>query len=178
MMRDNEPLPPKRVKWLNCLFFYLFFIMALKYKVQETVSKLKNKEGEAIAYARPVYTNEADINSLAELIADISAISVGDVRSMLYTLTKLVAKELSNGRLVSLGDLGRLRLTLRSKSAKKAEDFKNDMIKGVGVIFTPGKAIKLLTKDISLECVGSGKKPEKKEKPGETEKDNPSEEGI
>lgn len=126
-----------------------------------------------MAYARPVYMDEADIESLSKLIAKISAVSVGDVRSVLYTLADLVANELSHGRLVSLGDLGRLRLTLRSKAVKKAEEFKTEMIKRAAVIFTPGKLLREMIQGISFERVNPlGEKTEPAKDPK-----NPSGEG-
>ncbi len=115
--------------------------MAITFKVKE--QKLTTARGEqTFFFAKAVSNGETSIEQLQKLIAKISAISEGDVRSVLMTLTQLVALELSQGRIVSLGDLGRLRVGLKSKGGDSKEKFRSQDIKKVRVIFVPGALIK------------------------------------
>lgn len=141
--------------------------MAIKYAIQQI-----NRKGLTLGttttnyYAQAKYdgvTSQADI---AQMVSQISAISVGDVLSVLNTVSMLLSIELANGRIVDLGDLGRFRATLRSKSCDKPESFKREMIYGNRVIFVPGHQVRTkmknasyLKSDVSSSSVGTGEKP-------------------
>ena len=78
----------------------------------------------------------------------------------------LLSIELTNGRIVDLGDLGRFRATLRSKSCDKPENFKREMIHGNRVIFVPGKQIRVkMTNANYLKFDPSGVSAEEKPTP-------------
>lgn len=93
-------------------------------------------------YAQAKYDGVTAQADIAQMVSQISAISVGDVLSVMNTVSMLLSMELSNGRIVDLGDLGRFRATLRSKSCDKPEEFKREMIHGNRVIFVPGAQIR------------------------------------
>ena len=98
--------------------------MAIKYAIQQINRKGVTPDSmESKYYAQAKYdgvTSQADI---AQMVSQISAISVGDVLSVMNTVSMLLSIELANGRIVELGDLGRFRATLRSKSCNKPEEF-------------------------------------------------------
>ena len=83
--------------------------MAIKYAIQQINRKGATPDSlETKYYAQAKYdgvTSQADI---AQMVSQISAISVGDVLSVMNTVSMLLSMELSNGRIVDLGDLGRL----------------------------------------------------------------------
>ncbi len=108
-----------------------------------TDKKLKTAKGEqTFHFARAVYNGVTTMDHLQRQIARISAISEGDVRSILLTLSQLITDELTAGRIVELGDLGRMKVGLRSRSAESKDKFRVQDIKKVRVIFTPGQLIK------------------------------------
>ena len=113
--------------------------MAIKYAVAKAISGKERKENY---YARAQYDGVTSIDDIAQLIEQISAISVGDVLSVLNTLGKIVATELANGRIVDLGDLGRIRLSLRSKGMSKPEEVKRETILATRAVFVPGPALR------------------------------------
>ena len=113
--------------------------MAIKYAVAKAISGKERKENY---YARAQYDGVTKLDDIAQLIEQISAISVGDVLSVLNTLGKIVATELANGRIVDLGDLGRLRLSLRSKGMSKPEEVKRETILATRAVFVPGPALR------------------------------------
>ena len=141
--------------------------MAIKYAIQQINRKgVTTGSMETKYYAQAKYdgvTSQADI---AQMVSQISAISVGDVLSVMNTVSMLLSIELANGRIVDLGDLGRFRATLRSKSCDKPEEFKREMIHGNRVIFVPGAQIShkmtnasYLKADLSGLSAESGKNP-------------------
>ena len=141
--------------------------MAIKYAIQQINRKGVTPGSKTTSYyAQAKYdgvTSQADI---AQMVAQISAISVGDVLSVMNTVAMLLSIELTNGRIVDLGDLGRFRATLRSKSCDKPEDFKREMIHGNRVIFVPGKQIRVkMTNANYLKFDPSGVSAEEKPTP-------------
>ncbi len=156
--------------------------MAITFKVEEQM--LRTARGaQKFCFARAVNNGETTIEQLQKLIAKISAVSEGDVRSVLMTLTQLVALELGQGRIVSLGDLGRIRVGLRSKASDSKEGFRSQDIKRVRVVFVPGMLIRealqtaslkrqevKLKKSLTSEAEGSGSSKSKGETSAEEHK--------
>ena len=117
--------------------------MAIKYAIQQINRKGATPDSKEIKYyAQAKYDGVTSQTDIAQMVSQISAISVGDVLSVMNTVSMLLSMELSNGRIVDLGDLGRFRATLRSKSCDKPEEFKREMIHGNRVIFVPGAQIR------------------------------------
>ncbi len=126
--------------------------MSVHYQVSS--KKLHTKVGEKeFFFARAISQGVTTLDQLQKNVARISAISEGDVRSVLYTLTTLISDELAAGRSVELGDLGRMRTGLRSMSAEKKEDFRAQNIKRINVIFRPGKLITARLSSTNVERV-------------------------
>jgi hypothetical protein len=53
---------------------------------------------------------------------------------------------LSDGRIIRLGDLGSLRITLKSEGRATAEEVTASAVKKAGVIFTPGAKLQEMLK--------------------------------
>lgn len=121
--------------------------MAIKYAV--ALAKT-GKERTPHYYARAQYDGVTKLEDIAQLVEQISAISTGDVLSVLNTLGKIVATELANGRIVDLGDLGRIRLSLRAKGVATPEEVKHETIQSTRAIFVPGQAIRHRQRHLSF----------------------------
>lgn len=76
-----------------------------------------------------------------------------DCDNAITTLTELMTKHLNAGRTVVLGDFGRFRVSLNSKSVDKAEDWRTHHIKRAKVLYTPGKDIRLTMRMAGVEMV-------------------------
>jgi len=70
-----------------------------------------------------------------------------DIRAVLYALVDEAVDDLSEGRIVRLGDLGSLRITLSSEGKATADELTADAIKDAGVIFTPDPKLKTMLAD-------------------------------
>ena len=93
-------------------------------------------------YATPVITGKKSIKSLSEDIADISSLSRGDINNALTNIVERIPKELLEGNSVSLGELGTFRISFSSEGVDSEADFNTSKIRGIKVIFNPGKLIK------------------------------------
>ena len=59
--------------------------------------------------------------------------------------------KLANGNIVRLGDLGSLRITLKSSGYATADDVNASAIKGNRVLFNPGKKLKEMQKVLTYQ---------------------------
>ena len=130
--------------------------MAVKYAVCLTKA---GKDHKPYYYARAQYDGVTKLDDIAQMVEQISAISTGDVLSVLNTLGKIVATELANGRIVDLGDLGRIRLSLRSKGMSKPEEVKHETIQSTRAIFVPGQAIRHKQQHLSFAYTSAEPQP-------------------
>ena len=97
-------------------------------------------------YASPVHGREITLDGLTKGIEKTSTVSGADIRAVLYAMVEEAVIGLSEGRIVRLGELGSLRITLSSEGKDKAEDVTASAVKKAGVIFTPGTKLKEMLK--------------------------------
>ena len=93
------------------------------------------------------------MSEICDLTSKISAVSEGDVRSIINTVTGLVITGLKQGRAISLGELGRFRISLSSKAAKEGEEFTVENIRRARVLFLPGGDIRRACRQIRLKGI-------------------------
>ena len=81
---------------------------------------------------------------LAESISSGTTLQLPDVVAVLAALQMVVCEELAKGNTVSLGSLGYLKLTMKSKGSLTGKDYKlSDCLKGVNCRFITSKYLKL-----------------------------------
>ena len=89
-------------------------------------------------YASPVQGKELTLDGLTKGIEKTSTVNGADIRAVLYALVEEAVMGLSDGRIIRLGDLGSLRITLSSEGKDAPEQVTAAAVKKAGVIFTPG----------------------------------------
>ena len=97
-------------------------------------------------YASPVLGREITLEALTKNIEKKSTLSGADIRAVLYALVDQASMGLTEGRIIRLGDLGSLRITLSSEARDKPEQVNASAVKKAGVIFTPGKKLQDMLK--------------------------------
>ncbi|MDR2979584.1 MAG: hypothetical protein LBV02_03975 [Bacteroidales bacterium] len=93
-------------------------------------------------YASPVHDREISLDSLTKGIEKTSTVNGADIRAVLYAMVEEAVNGLSEGRIIRLGDLGSLRITISSEGKDTAEEVTASAVKKAGVIFTPGKKLR------------------------------------
>jgi predicted histone-like DNA-binding protein len=91
---------------------------------------------------------EMDIEQLTTMIEKISTVSGADIRGVLYSLVDVAVQQMDQGRIVRLGDLGSLRVSLSSEGYPTEEEINAGSIKKMRIIFTPGTKIKDMMKTV------------------------------
>ena len=97
-------------------------------------------------YATPVHGKEVSLESLTKAIEKTSTVNGADIRAVLYAMVEEAVLGLSDGRIIRLGDLGSLRITLSSDGKDTAEAVNATAVKKAGVIFTPGAKLQEMLK--------------------------------
>jgi predicted histone-like DNA-binding protein len=85
---------------------------------------------------------ELTMNGLTKAIEKISTVSGADIRAVLYALVDVSIDSLAEGKIVRLGELGSLRISLSSDGKDAAKNVDAKAIRNSSVIFTPGTRIK------------------------------------
>ena len=107
--------------------------------------------GEKKFYASPVMDGEMTLADLTKAIEKISTVNGADIRAVLYALVDVAVDSLSDGKIVRLGDLGSLRMSLSSEGKAKASDVTASAVKNASVIFTPGTRIKEMLSTVKFQ---------------------------
>ena len=125
--------------------------MPIKFKVIEKGQPGVVGGGDKKFYATTVNTGEATLEQLTTSIEKISTVSGADIRAVLYAMVDVSVDLLSNGQIVRLGDLGSLRINVKSEGRDTAEEVSAAAIKGTSVIFAPGPRIKTMQASVKYQ---------------------------
>jgi predicted histone-like DNA-binding protein len=125
--------------------------MAIKFKVIQKGQPGVAGGGERRYYASANSTGDLTLAGLTKSIEKISTVSGADIRAVLYALVDTMSDSLADGKIVRLGELGSLRVSISSEGMDAEEDVKASSIKNTRVVFSPGKAIKQMLKTVSFE---------------------------
>jgi len=112
--------------------------MALIYKPFQ--SQLATKDGEKLYYPRLVKIGRiVDTQKIAELIAEKSSLTPGDVHNVIRNLMTVMREQLLNSRTVKLEGLGTFTMIARAggKGVKREKDVNSSQINGLRCQFTP-----------------------------------------
>ena len=124
--------------------------MAIPIKVIERGQPGVAGGGTKKFYASNISVGETDLDGLTTRIEKISTVSGADIRAVLYAMVDVAVDELDSGRIVRLGDLGSVRVSVSSQGHDTAEEVSANSIKGRKVLFTPGKRIKQLLPNLKF----------------------------
>jgi predicted histone-like DNA-binding protein len=126
--------------------------MAVPYVLIERGNPQKPEEPKKF-YAQAKNSGEISYKILAKEIASKSSLNAGDVFNVLEVLTQVMNREISDGRIVRLGDFGSLQLSISSDGVEVAEKFNPTHIKNSKIIFRPGKDLKMIMNNIEYKKV-------------------------
>ncbi len=122
--------------------------MALAYKIIQKGQPGVTGGGTKLNYASLVSGGEMTLENLTKILEKRSTVSGADLRAVVYGIVDAVKDSLEDGKIVRLGDLGSLRMSLKSKGEATEEDVTSFSIEGVKFIFTPGPMLKDMVKTL------------------------------
>lgn len=116
--------------------------MSVKYTLTEKGNP-SNPEAPKKFYANAKSTGEVTFRNLSKEISQGSTtVSDTDVLAVLNDLTKVLARHLSEGRIVRLGDFGSFQISISSEGAETEAKFNTSLIKNAKITFRPGLDLK------------------------------------
>jgi predicted histone-like DNA-binding protein len=129
------------------------FIFLIDTKMKYKLIQRANPQDRAMTkwYASPVNDGKIMKTDLAKEIVNMSALSRGDVSSVIENLLEILPKYLLMGKSVSLGELGTMRVSFGSEGVDSEADFSTGKISGVKIVFTPGVELKKQLGNIHFE---------------------------
>ena len=112
------------------------------------------KKNQPMRYYASVRNNgESDVRALAREIAQVTTVSTPDVIAVLESLVMVIPHHIEEGKIIRLGELGSLRLTLRSEGSDTEEEVNASNIKSAKYIFTPGQDLQRTLKTLRYSKV-------------------------
>jgi predicted histone-like DNA-binding protein len=102
-------------------------------------------------YASPIISDKVSLKTLSAEIAGRSSLTSGDIANVISNLLDRLPVYLVSGNSIKLGDFGTFRLSFSSEGVEKQDDFSTSKIKGIKVVFTPGKDMKRQLTNIHFE---------------------------
>lgn len=125
--------------------------MAIKFKAIERGEPGVAGGGTKKFYANIVTDGEVSIDELTKAIERMCTVNGADIRAVLYALVDVSVDQLANGKIIRLGELGSMRMSLSSEGKPAIEEVTASVIKGTSVIFTPGQKIKEMQNNLKFQ---------------------------
>ncbi|WP_455624213.1 HU family DNA-binding protein [Parabacteroides sp.] len=126
--------------------------MPIRYKLVQRKDFTKDAptDGKRF-YAQLVSNGTVSLDELCESIAEETAQTSADVKSIFDRLPRILRRHLSEGRNVQMGEFGSLRPTLGSQGSLTKKEFDAaTMMKKPGLVFTPGKLLQRMRDDVTF----------------------------
>ena len=125
--------------------------MSIKFKIIGRSEPGVAGGGTKKFYASAKMTGAVGIDELTTSIEKISTVSGADIRAVLYALLDVTTHELANSKIVRLGDIGSLKLSVSSSGYETADEVNAGAIKKSKVLFYPGKKLREMQKTLTYQ---------------------------
>ena len=100
-------------------------------------------------------SQKIELSDIAESVGHANSATAADVLAVWNAMEYEIIRALENGRRVSLGGLGTLRLEVGTKAGKSmAKSVTSKDIEAKGITFTPSKKLTQTLKGLAFECDG------------------------
>ncbi|WKN30825.1 hypothetical protein PZB74_17865 [Porifericola rhodea] len=126
--------------------------MGVSYNVVPKVNPQK-REDPPKYYAISQSNGEVNFRALAKEIAEITTVSTPDAIAVLESLIMIIPRHIERGEIVRLGELGSLRLTIKSEGCNSEEEVNSSKIKKAYYRFSPGSELQETLKTLKYNRV-------------------------
>ncbi len=111
------------------------------------------KEDPAKYYPQIQHSGEVTLDEMAADIEENCTATSSDIQAVIDALRKRIIRHLKEGKIVRLGALGSLRLSVSSAGAESEEKFSASLIKTSRVIYVPGGTLQEMLKVLKFQLV-------------------------
>ncbi|MCD8261079.1 MAG: DNA-binding protein [Bacteroides sp.] len=99
-----------------------------------------------------------DFDELCRRAAEGRTITQADISASLYALEKVAQEGLMNGEIIRLGNLGSLRIGIRTDGVEQREKFHVLMVRSARIYFRPGPALLKMLRTLDYHKVDTRSK--------------------
>jgi predicted histone-like DNA-binding protein len=124
--------------------------MSIKFKTIERINP-RDITADKKHYAKVVTQGSTGLMELAELVATQCTVSPADCYAVLIALEGNIIRELKNGRIVHLGELGSYRVSVSAEGMTTADEVVQSTIKKARVLFRPGLGFRNMLKTLTYK---------------------------
>ncbi len=114
--------------------------MSIKFKPIQKKNPSKPNE-PAKWYAAAVGDGETRLSDLAAYASETSTVSKADILAVMESCFTKVSKDLSEGKIVRIGEYFTLQMSLSSEASEKEEEVTAAKVKKAKINFRPGKML-------------------------------------
>ncbi|MAB67216.1 MAG: DNA-binding protein [Bacteroidetes bacterium] len=125
--------------------------MSVKYKVIERGEPGVVGGGTKKFYASLISSGSLGIEALTDRIQQMSTVTGADIRAVLYAIADIVPQLLSEGQIVTIGDLGNFRLSVSSEGSDTEEEVTKANIRKSRILFRPGSKFANMLSNLEYE---------------------------
>ncbi len=125
--------------------------MSVQYRVISTVKPGSSDKSDLIHFPRLCKSTPVGLKEISNMLAKRSTASAGDLQLVVEELISLIPELVSDGKTVTLGDLGTFKLHAKTEPSDKLENVNVKNIKGYRLSFTPSSVIRKQLKGIKAE---------------------------
>ncbi len=124
--------------------------MAIKYVVR----KATNPQDSSLECYNGRFKMEDRVNleKLSNIISDQCSLTPSDVRGIISALLSQIKMAIVDSQIVRLGDFGSLRAEVSSTLSTTKKGFSKENLKGIKMVFTPGKQFKTACKGAQFKA--------------------------
>ena len=126
--------------------------MALKIKSVQRKNP-QDPSSPGLWYANAISSGKVGIDELAEGIVLASTMSRADIYGVIVALVDEVVTQLADGKIVEIGKLGTLRMTVSSEGVETEDKVSTSQVKKINVRYRAGSDISSKVKTIKVEKV-------------------------
>lgn len=120
----------------------LKYTVMVEFEIKEKTQPIGTRQGQTLYYAQAKHQQRLTNDRVVERVVRETALSEGDVRSALVSLSKVVNEALSLGMSVDLAELGNYRVVVPSKRMNSREEVTvSNSLKTPKVVFTPKRSM-------------------------------------
>ena len=127
-------------------------VMSILFTVNKKADSINTNSSQKY-YARAVSSGVLEFDALVKIISNKSRISTIDCYRLLSFLEETLTEELSDGKIVRLGEMGSFQVGMSSKGAEAEHKVTEKLIYGAKVNFRSGKGFKKLLKNLVYKKV-------------------------
>ncbi|MXV52614.1 DNA-binding protein [Pedobacter sp. HMF7647] len=128
--------------------------MAVEFNVIQKVNP-RDLEGERKFYATAVSSGEINLKQLGERISSMSTVNRADVFASLDLLLQVMKEEITDGKIIRLGDFGSFNITLSSEGEQEEGKVTANSVKEARLNFKPGNELNGTLKTLTFKKVRS-----------------------